>query len=76
MTDLSKSVAIVGSAESDQIGLVENKSALQLHAEAAHNALEDAGLTKDDVDGLLQDFRRRPPVSTWESNRITRILRL
>ncbi len=53
MTDLSKSVAIVGAAESDQIGLVENKSALQLHAEAAHNALEDAGLTKDDVDGLF-----------------------
>ena len=53
MADLSKSVAIVGTAESDEIGLVPNKSALQHHAEAAFNALEDAGLTKDDVDGLF-----------------------
>lgn len=49
----SKAVAIVGAAESDAIGNVENKSALQLHAEAAHNALEDAGLRKGDVDGLF-----------------------
>ena len=53
MADLSKSVAIVGTAESDEIGLVPNKSALQHHAEAAYNALEDAGLNKDDVDGLF-----------------------
>ena len=31
MADLSKSVAIVGTAESDEIGLVPNKSALQHH---------------------------------------------
>ena len=53
MRDLSRSVAIVGVAESDGIGRVENKSSLQHHAEAAHNALEDAGLTIGDVDGLL-----------------------
>ncbi|SVC79677.1 uncharacterized protein METZ01_LOCUS332531, partial [marine metagenome] len=53
LTDKSKAIAIVGAAESDAIGNVENKSALQLHAEAAHNALEDAGLTKNDVDGLF-----------------------
>ena len=53
MRDLSRSVAIVGVAESDEIGRVENKSSLQHHAEAAHNALEDAGLTIGDVDGLL-----------------------
>ena len=53
MADLSKSVAIVGTAESDEIGLVPNKSALQHHTEAAYNALEDAGLSKDDVDGLF-----------------------
>ena len=53
MPDLRRTAAIVGAAESDEIGLVEHKSALQHHAEAAHNALADAGLTKDDVDGLF-----------------------
>ena len=53
MPDLRRSVAIVGAAESDEIGVVEHKSALQHHAEAAHNALEDAGLSKSDVDGLF-----------------------
>ena len=53
MADLSRTVAIVGAAESDEIGRVENKSSLQHHAEAAYNALEDAGLKMSDVDGLL-----------------------
>ncbi len=53
MPDLRRTAAIVGAAESDEIGVVEHKSALQHHAEAAHNALADAGLTKDDVDGLF-----------------------
>ena len=53
MAPLSKSAAIVGVAESDEIGNVPGKSALQLHAEAAYNALEDAGLSKADVDGLF-----------------------
>jgi acetyl-CoA acetyltransferase len=53
MTNLSKTAAIVGVAESDEIGIVPGKSALALHAEAAQNALDDAGLTKDDVDGFL-----------------------
>ena len=53
MANLSKTAAIVGVAESDEIGTVPGKSALALHAEAAHNALEDAGLRRTDVDGLL-----------------------
>ncbi len=53
MANLSKSAAIVGVAESDEIGRIENKSNLQLHAEAAYNALEDAGLSIKDVDGLM-----------------------
>jgi acetyl-CoA acetyltransferase len=52
-TDLAKTVAIVGAAESDEIGLTPNKSALQHHAEAAYNALADAGLSIKDVDGLF-----------------------
>lgn len=53
MTTLSGKTAIVGVAESDQIGKVPDKPAIALHAEAALNALEEAGLTLRDVDGLL-----------------------
>lgn len=53
MTNLSKTVAIVGVDESDEIGRVENKSSLQHHAEAGYNALADAGLEAKDVDGLF-----------------------
>ena len=48
-----REIAIVGVAESDVMGTVPNKSSLQHHAEAAHNALEDAGLNKSDVNGLF-----------------------
>lgn len=51
--DLRKAVAIVGAAESDQIGIVPTRTALELHVEAASNALADAGLTTADVDGLF-----------------------
>ncbi|MED5405791.1 MAG: thiolase, partial [Chloroflexota bacterium] len=53
MTTGQPDIAIVGVAESDVMGTVPNKSSLQHHAEAAYNALEDAGLDKSDVDGLL-----------------------
>ena len=50
---LSGSAEIVGVAESDEIGKVPDKSPLAHHAEAAINALDDAGLSLSDVDGLL-----------------------
>ena len=46
-------VAIVGVAESDEIGKIPGKSSLQHHAEAAYNALEDAGIGIGEVDGVL-----------------------
>src|SRR4051812_19728572 len=52
-SSLSGKVAIVGVDESDKIGVVPDKSMLQLHAESARNALRDAGLTVGDVDGLF-----------------------
>ena len=52
-SSLSGKVAIVGVDESDRIGVVPDKSMLQLHAEGARNALRDAGLTLKDVDGLF-----------------------
>ena len=53
MESISGKTAIVGVAESDQIGRVPDKPAVMLHAEAARNALDEAGLSKKDVDGLL-----------------------
>ena len=50
---LKRSVAIVGAAETDTLGVIPDKSVLQLHAEAAFNALRDAGIDKSEVDGLL-----------------------
>jgi acetyl-CoA acetyltransferase len=47
-----RKVAVAGVAES-RFGEVPDATALQLHQEAAALALADAGLTKDDVDGLF-----------------------
>ena len=46
-------VAIVGAAEADEHGRLPHKSAFMLHAEAAHNALADAGLALSDVDAIF-----------------------
>lgn len=51
-------VAIVGAAESDEVGKLPGKSALMLHAEAAHHALADAGLSARDVDAVLSTGRQ------------------
>lgn len=48
-----RKVAIVGAEEADEIGIVPGKSALMLQAEAARNALRDAGLSFADVDGVF-----------------------
>lgn len=44
---------ITGVAESDEVGRVPDKSVFQLQAEASLNALEDAGVSPDEVDGLF-----------------------
>ncbi|MBI2935204.1 MAG: thiolase [Chloroflexi bacterium] len=53
LAELRGKVAIVGAAECDEIGLVPNKSTLALHAEAAQNAIRDAGLNKHDIDAVF-----------------------
>ena len=53
LKSLSGKASIVGVAESDQIGRVPEKSPLALHAEAALNALDDAGMGLSDVDGMF-----------------------
>jgi acetyl-CoA acetyltransferase len=45
-------VAIVGAAETRELGVLPNHSAIELHAEAGRNALADAGLSISDVDGI------------------------
>jgi acetyl-CoA acetyltransferase len=57
LTRLRGSAAIVGVAESDELGKLPHKSALQLHMEAARNALDDAGLAKQDVDAVFTSGR-------------------
>ncbi len=48
----NQGVIIAGAAETDEIGKLPAKSTLQLHLEAAVNAVADAGLTMRDIDGI------------------------
>jgi acetyl-CoA acetyltransferase len=51
--------AIVGVAESE-LGVLPGRNVLQLQAQAAKRALDDAGFTKDDVDALFSS-------GTWQA---------
>lgn len=46
------SVAIVGAAETTELGLIPELSQIGLHADAALNALADCGLSPKDIDGV------------------------
>jgi acetyl-CoA acetyltransferase len=52
MESLKNKVAIVGVGDTE-VGVVKGLSATQLYIKAARLALEDAGITKNDVDGLI-----------------------
>ena len=45
-------VAIVGAAETTELGKIPGMSQIQLHADAALNTLDDAGLKARDIDGV------------------------
>ena len=45
-------VAVVGAAESTKLGVIPDMSQIQIHADAALNAIADAGLTIKDIDGF------------------------
>jgi len=47
-----KSVAVVGASETTGLGTIPNMSQIQLHADAALNAMKDCGLTARDIDGV------------------------
>jgi len=52
MGSLTKKAAIVGTGLSD-CGIVPDKTAMELAAQATKEALDDAGLVKDDIDALF-----------------------
>tara|TARA_B100000900_G_scaffold171252_1_gene145520 strand:+ start:2408 stop:3544 length:1137 start_codon:yes stop_codon:yes gene_type:complete len=45
-------VAVVGAAETTELGKIPHLSQIQLHADAALNAMADAGLKAKDIDGI------------------------
>lgn len=45
-------VAVVGAAETTELGKIPHRSQIGLHADAALNALADAGLKPADIDGV------------------------
>jgi acetyl-CoA acetyltransferase len=45
--------AIVGAAETTQIGRIPDMSSMMLAADAAMNAIEDCGIDKNQIDGVL-----------------------
>jgi acetyl-CoA acetyltransferase len=47
-----KSVAVVGAAETTKMGKIPDMSVIGLHADAALNAMKDAGLKASDIDGV------------------------
>ena len=47
-----KSIAVVGAAETTRMGKIPDVSVIGLHADAALNAMADAGLNPSDIDGV------------------------
>ncbi|HVB69741.1 MAG TPA: thiolase [Acetobacteraceae bacterium] len=47
-----KTIAVVGAAETTRLGTIPDMSQIQLHADAALNAMADAGLKPSDIDGV------------------------
>ncbi|HZU75071.1 MAG TPA: acetyl-CoA acetyltransferase [Acidimicrobiales bacterium] len=45
-------VAIVGAAETTELGTIPNLSSIELHADAARNAIADCGISLADIDGV------------------------
>jgi acetyl-CoA acetyltransferase len=47
-----RSIAVVGAAETTRLGRIPDMSVIGLHADAALNAMADAGLKPSDIDGV------------------------
>jgi acetyl-CoA acetyltransferase len=49
---VKQQVAIVGAAETTELGVIPNLSSIELHADAARNAIADCGIALSDIDGV------------------------
>ncbi len=58
-------VAIVGAAETTRLGTIPDMSQIQLHADAALNAMEDAGLKPSDIDGVATAAETPPQIAHY-----------
>jgi acetyl-CoA acetyltransferase len=45
-------IAIVGAAETTELGRIPHLSTISLHADAARNAIADCGIDKNEIDGI------------------------
>jgi acetyl-CoA acetyltransferase len=45
-------IVVIGAAETSRLGVIDDVSPVQLHAEAVRNAIVDAGIGRDDIDGV------------------------
>ena len=52
MESLRYKVAVVGAAETTQLGVIPEMSSAQLHVDAAVNAMADCGIDKSQIDGI------------------------
>lgn len=55
--------AIVGAGTTSEYGVLSDQTRLGISAEALKNAIEDAGITKDQIDGLTTNYA--PPIATY-----------
>lgn len=58
-------VAVVGAAETTKLGVIPELSVIGLHADAALNAMADAGLKPSDIDGLATAGEYAPAVAGY-----------
>jgi acetyl-CoA acetyltransferase len=59
------SVAVVGAAETTKLGVIPDLSVLGLLADAALNAIADAGLKPSDIDGIAEAGGYPPSLHTY-----------
>ena len=52
MNSLRYKAAIIGASETTELGSIPDKTAFQLHVDAAVNAINDCGIDKNEIDGI------------------------
>ena len=68
---MARDVVIMGAAETEEVGKLPHLSQLELHVQAARRAIADAGVTKDDVDGIAAVSTNPGPVQVAHALGIT-----